>query len=209
MNDRVRTRRRTPRHETQRQLVDAAAKVVAKRGFRGATVDAIADQAGLTSGAVYSNFKTKEDLFLRLYEEKIRNRVTELRTAIDSTDRAEVALDAVIEDETALLSDREWFLLYIEFVLYAARTPSFAKRFAAARKAVLAERADGIRSGLQKWDVDPGAVDVDWIERAGTDLTYGMALHNLIDRRPAASADAAVGLRSLFTGALRSAGQEA
>jgi AcrR family transcriptional regulator len=177
--------------------------VVAKRGFRGATVEAITAEAGLTSGAVYSNFTTKEDLFLRLYEEKIHNRVTDLRAAIDSTGRAEVALHAVIEDEAALLADREWFLLYIEFVLYAARTPSFARRFATARREVLAERADGIRVGLQKWDVDPGAVDVDWIVRAGTALTYGMALHNLIDRRAAASDDVAAGLRALFTTAVR------
>lgn len=198
-----RRRRRAPRHETQRQLVDAAARVVAQRGFRGATVEAITSEAGLTSGALYSNFNTKEDLFLRLYEEKIRNRTVDLRTTVDTLDDADVVVDEVIEDEARLLADPEWFILYVEFVLHAARTPSFARRFAAARERVLADRADGIRMGLAKFGTDPDTVDVDWLVRAGTGLTYGVALHNLIDRRAEASDDVAVGLRDLFTGALR------
>src|ERR1022692_3114734 len=46
----------------------AAAQVFAERGFHGATLDAVASAAGFSKGAVYSNFKNKEDLFLALLE---------------------------------------------------------------------------------------------------------------------------------------------
>jgi AcrR family transcriptional regulator len=193
--------RRAPRHETQRQLVDAAAKVVAKRGFRGATVEAITNEAGLTSGALYSNFKTKEELFLRLYVDKIHSRVLDLRQMIDRHNRAQDVVTAAVEDEARVLADRQWLLLYIEFVLYAARTPSFARRFAAARRERLAERADAIRAGLAKFDRRP--IDADFLVRAGSGLTYGMALHNLIDRDDGAVDDVAQGLRYLLDGELR------
>jgi AcrR family transcriptional regulator len=197
--------RRPPRHETQRQLVDAAARVVAKAGFRGATVEAITSEAGLTSGALYSNFKTKEDLFLRLFEERIRNRNTDLRSIIEAAPTAEEARDAAFKDEARLLADREFFLLYLEFVLYAARSRAFAKRFAAVRRQVLAERADAIRVGFERWG-NPSDVDADFVVRAGSALTYGTALHHLIDRDEPAAADAlATGMRYLFTGVVRSA----
>ncbi len=195
----VQRRRRTSRQETQRQLVDAAGRVVAKHGLRGATVEAITSEAGLTSGALYSNFKTKEDLFLRLFEDKVGNRVSHLAGIVETNDGAEAALDAIVEDEARLLADRDWFVMYIEFVLYAARTPTFAKRFAAARRELLTERVQGVRAAVEKW-VERESLDIERLVRTGHALTYGMALHDIVDRRSVAEADVAAGLRDLFTG---------
>ena len=184
-------------------MIDAAARVVAKHGFGGATVEAITSEAGLTSGALYSNFKTKEDLFLRLYEDKIQNRARDPRPAVDDLERVEDVIDAAVSDEASLLADREWLVLSIEFALYAVRTPTFARRFAKARKERLAERAQAVRQGLVKFHADPRTVDVDWLVRAGSGLTYGVALDNLIDRRKPAADDVSRGLRDLLLGELR------
>src|ERR671916_640684 len=69
------TERRAPTHA---RLVAAATKVVARRGFHAATVDEIAEEAGVSVGALYSNFDGKDELFLavfdghmRWYEEKL------------------------------------------------------------------------------------------------------------------------------------------
>ena len=56
---------------TRRHLLEAAAIVFARDGFHGATLDAIASYAGFTKGAVYSNFKSKDDLFLALLDDRI------------------------------------------------------------------------------------------------------------------------------------------
>ncbi len=121
---------------------------------------------------------------------------------VETNDRAEAALDAIVEDEARHLADRDWFVMYIEFVLYAARTPTFAKRFAAARRQLLTERVQAVRAAVGKW-VESGSVDVERLVRTGHALTYVMALHNIVDRRSTAEADVAAGLRDLFTGALR------
>ena len=59
-----RPRRGERRLITRAQLLDAAERVFARGGLLGASVDAIALEAGYSTGAVYSNFKGKEDLFL-------------------------------------------------------------------------------------------------------------------------------------------------
>ena len=58
------------RELTRQQLLDAAAVVFSARGYHVASIDDIADAAGFTKGAVYSNFASKEDLFLALIRER-------------------------------------------------------------------------------------------------------------------------------------------
>jgi AcrR family transcriptional regulator len=52
------------RDKTVARLLDAAVEVIAEQGFQRASLDVIAARAGLTKGAIYSNFGSKEDLFL-------------------------------------------------------------------------------------------------------------------------------------------------
>src|SRR4030081_3736477 len=61
-------RRRERRAQTRTALLDAAERLWAERGIRGASLDDIANTAGLTKGAVYSNFTGKTDLLLALLE---------------------------------------------------------------------------------------------------------------------------------------------
>src|SRR4249920_557563 len=55
---------------TRRHLLEAAGVVFARQGFHGATLDEVAATAGFTKGAVYSNFTSKDDLFLALLEDR-------------------------------------------------------------------------------------------------------------------------------------------
>src|SRR4051794_40909408 len=52
--------------QTRKKLLDAAASLVATEGALAASLDAIAEKAGLTKGAVYSNFGSKEDLLFAM-----------------------------------------------------------------------------------------------------------------------------------------------
>src|SRR3712207_4431972 len=69
--------------QTREQLVDAATRVFARRGYAAASIEEIADEAGFTHGAVYSNFGGKEDLFLAVYAERIVRRQGEILVAHD------------------------------------------------------------------------------------------------------------------------------
>jgi AcrR family transcriptional regulator len=54
------------RARTRKKLIDAAAEVIGEKGFDRASLQEIAARAGMTRGAVYGNFKNKEELFLAL-----------------------------------------------------------------------------------------------------------------------------------------------
>lgn len=172
---------RPPRAQTRRRLLEAAASVFAERGFHGASVDAICLAAGLTTGALYSNFKGKDELFLALYEERIERRRRALGDAVKRSGGGREGLVAAAESVgRSLIDDRQWFLLYFEFALYASRNAAFARRFESVREEGLAELISGLRAGLAHTDLDRG-LEVDELARTIRALSYGLALDQLID----------------------------
>src|SRR5436853_4965753 len=62
------------KERTKSELVEAARAVFLRRGFHGASVEEIAEEAGYTKGAVYSNFDGKDALFLAAFEEHFERR---------------------------------------------------------------------------------------------------------------------------------------
>ena len=87
--------RRQPRAQTREEILDAAQRVFAQRGFHGASVEAVSEEAGFSTGAIYSNFKGKEELFLTLYEERIQRRRSELRDEMARAGGGEAGLASV------------------------------------------------------------------------------------------------------------------
>lgn len=121
--------------QTRERLLEAARIVFVQAGYRGASVDAIAAEAGYSKGAVYSNFEGKEDLFLelkRLYADAELAKFDALITEI-------AARKSNVEDMTrivrswldAFMADSEWLVLGIELQLHARRNAAFAARYGA------------------------------------------------------------------------------
>src|ERR1700722_16584516 len=115
------------RQQTRDYLLQAAAQVFSERGFHGATLDEVAAVAGFTKGAVYSNFKKKEDLFMALFQANYDREMEALRMALEGS---EVPPEARLSDFVSLISEgnrqagSNFGLLYEEFWLYAARNPA-------------------------------------------------------------------------------------
>src|SRR5208282_2448720 len=80
----VRLSREQSRAQTRERLLDAAREAFARNGFHGASVDEIASAAGFSTGALYSNFDGKEDLFLALMEREIDEHAREIAEAVRS-----------------------------------------------------------------------------------------------------------------------------
>ena len=114
----------------------------AEVGIRDAPVEVICDRAGFTRGAFYSNFGSKEQLFLAVHEVQMRERVDRLRAAVDtavgSVDSADpematsVALAAGMAFMESLAEDRTWYMLSAEFRAQALRQPELHAHTAAA-----------------------------------------------------------------------------
>jgi AcrR family transcriptional regulator len=123
------------REETREEVLAAAARVFAQRGFHATSLDAIAEEAGFSRGAVYYNFADKEELFLELLDRRCAQRAQDLHEVfadaadsdVDATSRqARLAADHALE---AMTGDPEWRALYLEFLAQAARDVAFRRRF--------------------------------------------------------------------------------
>jgi AcrR family transcriptional regulator len=128
-------RRRKTRAESQAQtqadLIEAAARVFKRRGYERASIAEIADEAGYSHGAVYSNFDGKEDLFLALYEQWVAQRVAEIdATWSEQGALAERAKAAADEWMRRLKSDPAPFLLRLELTVRAAHDRDLQRKLA-------------------------------------------------------------------------------
>jgi AcrR family transcriptional regulator len=123
------------REMTRRHLLDAAAVVFARDGFHGASLDDVAATAGFTKGAVYSNFKSKDDLFLAVFEDRYAREQREMKQVLTEEEQPyELGSEPEVFDRVRGVIDRtwddEWTALYLEFVLYAQRNAEAAKKLA-------------------------------------------------------------------------------
>ena len=112
---------------TRRKLIEAASVVFARRGFHAASIREVANEADYTKGAVYSNFRSKDELFLAVLETRSQERVEFYRRL------AEQARTRPGQDLAGLLprldeAEGAWCLLQLEVWLYATRHPAVLQR---------------------------------------------------------------------------------
>lgn len=112
---------------TTRALLDAAAAAFAERGYDAATMDEIARRVGLTKGALYYRYRSKEALFLALLDEQLDRYIEELRGAMTSGP-SPISDPAAAGEAFAQRIAGDWPRLFIEFVAYADRTGGEPRR---------------------------------------------------------------------------------
>jgi len=155
----VRLTRAQSRQRTREALVTAAMGLVARSGYAGASVDAIAAQAGFTVGALYANFGTKQELFLAVFERHCAEELAALRELTATTDSVAQLLAAV----TARFADldeahREWWQLWAELWLFAQRNPHAAQRLVTVQDETRQVIAEALRRGSDPVSDDAVAV---------------------------------------------------
>lgn len=141
---------RPPRDDVRTQILEAASSEFAAKGFADARVDAIAEAAGFTKGAVYSNFGGKDDLFYALLHQQIELR-TEIaaRIVADLPPTVDEAIDVLSSRLTASITqNREWQMLFFEYWVRAMRDPQRRAVFAEHRRVARAAIARQIDSVL-------------------------------------------------------------
>ncbi len=109
--------------------MEAAARVFSRRGYEGASIAEIAEEAGFSYGAVYSNFTDKEDLFLALYERWVAERVAEIDAEADEGVSVAEGAQALVSGWLRRVEDDpDVFLLRLEFTARAARDPRLREK---------------------------------------------------------------------------------
>ncbi|WP_277207489.1 TetR/AcrR family transcriptional regulator [Isoptericola croceus] len=193
------TSARSPRRErTRERLLDAALDVFAEVGMQATSIEAVCEAAGFTRGAFYSNFASKEELFVALMQRDANSQLGTLEQVVETVDVDALATPegfrAALRSVIATVrpdggARRQWCLVAAEFELLALRDPAVAELYLTERRRVRAELAtvlDRILSELGlRFVLDmPTAVD---LLMAAEDAESRAALLE----RPAGGADGA------------------
>jgi AcrR family transcriptional regulator len=167
--------------ETRSSLLRSAAKLFCRHGLEGASVDEVAQDAGYTKGAFYSNFKSKEELFLVMLDEKFSTELERLdRMLAGGEDPGAEARDAAADFLGYIHTDPEWPRLYFEFVAYAARNDEFRQELGTRQRALRERMAEVFRRWSESFDTPPPLPLTD-IAAMTFVMADGFLLNQLID----------------------------
>ncbi len=177
---------------TRRRLVDSAELVFARNGFHGATVEEIAHEAGATTGALYSNFAGKEDLFLALFEERIEADMGEYAEIVQAGTTLQEQARGAADHWMKILRERpNYFPLLIEFWSYAIREPRLRERLGGRFAALRSGSAKVASEGAKRWGLSASPEAGERLGLFINALGNGLALEKLVD--PDAVPDALFG----------------
>jgi AcrR family transcriptional regulator len=116
------------RAHTRAALLESAGRVIAQRGFHGASIEAITAQAGYTGGAFYSNFESKQDLFAALLQERVFKVWGEILTANATPGRPTARQIGEISAAMNRHPDSRWVIqLWLELMANAGRDERFRR----------------------------------------------------------------------------------
>jgi AcrR family transcriptional regulator len=168
---RKRLTREQSKDQTRQRLLDAAQGIFMKKGFVAASVEDIAEAAGYTRGAFYSNFRSKPELFLELLRRDHEAMQADLQDIFKEGASREEMEDSVLRYYSRLPFRNECFLLWVEAKLLAARDARFRTRFSA----FMNEKLEGLTEYISEFS-----------SQVGTPLTLpaatlAMGLMGLID----------------------------
>jgi AcrR family transcriptional regulator len=180
-------------------LMESAARVFTRRGLQQASIDEVAGDAGFTKGAFYANFKSKEELFLAMLDERFAQRIEQIdRVWSSDGDMRDKARQAG-QDFAEYLSDDEWSRLFFEFAAYAARNEEFRQELVTRYRALRERVADIYSQQKEKLGIEP-AVAPEQVAAMIFAMVNGLALEKLLE--PDVVADDAFGtmLVAFFAG---------
>jgi AcrR family transcriptional regulator len=148
--------RKEKQAKTRSALLRSAAKLICRKGISDASVDDISTAAGYTKGAFYANFRSKEELFLVMLDEKYAEELERLETALAGEGApAEEARNAAEEFIRFAWSDPQWPKLYFEFAAYAARNPEFREELATRDRRIREQMVEVLRRWSADFEAEP------------------------------------------------------
>lgn len=137
------------KRQTVERLLDSSEIVFSNKGFYGASVEEIAEEAGYSKGAVYANFKSKEDLFLALYDRRFNQQLADwgkvFEHKLDDAGRAD-KVEEVLLSHAKFNEDTQWTMLMLEFTLYALRNEDAKGKLASRYTQILDSMKESIQT---------------------------------------------------------------
>jgi TetR/AcrR family transcriptional regulator, fatty acid metabolism regulator protein len=151
--------RRSTREDKRRRIIDAAVKVFAEKGFFGAKVSEIADAAGVADGTIYLYFKSKDDILISLFQEKMSEIVKQLQAILSELPDPETKMRRYVIEHLKLVARQPELMQVLTVELrQSARfikeySPKAFARYLAVIGMIIEE---GQRAGVFRKDIDAG-----------------------------------------------------
>ena len=150
----VRMRRAEQVERNHGAVLEAARQVFIERGYAGASLEAIAEEAGFSKGVVYSQFGSKPDLFFALLERRIEERAAQNERIVAQSVGVD-ALRELIQAANRYAADSGWPYLLTEFRALAMRDPELNRRYAQAHSRSVESLASALGRVYEGAGVDP------------------------------------------------------
>jgi AcrR family transcriptional regulator len=168
--------------EARDELLSAALRVFARRGYREAGVDEIAAEAGYSKGALYWHFSSKEDLLLALLEERIdapvRERVALLESAPPDRD---MSVEATREFARRVGEEREALLLEREYWSIAIRDPELRARYVERQTELRTALASALQARARHLGTPDLPMPAEEVARIVMSIIGGLAVEDLVE----------------------------
>ena len=189
---------------TRERLLDAAARTFARKGYAGASVEEIAQSAGYSIGALYSNFGGKQELFLELMAGRASRRRATMAEILQADDDPVEALAELLQRTGS--PDPDLMALRAEFWLYAVRNPEAMGALTAQRREQIDALVEVVSAAMSRLSV-PAGVSASAVATVSLAMFQGLMRQRRIDPERVSSELLAQGLRWLFAGLQVSAAQ--
>jgi AcrR family transcriptional regulator len=176
----ARLSREESKRRTHERLLAAAREVFLQRGFHAASVAEIAERGGYTTGAIYSNFGGKDDLFLAMLDVELAERAVSQREVLRARSFEEMARAAARDLYRAGLRDPAMTPLIVEFWTYAADKPDLRERARELNDRQMERIAEIVRDGCERHGVRL-RIPPEEAARGGGALSRGVRLERLLD----------------------------
>jgi AcrR family transcriptional regulator len=179
------TRKRLSREErradTRGRLLASALVVFGREGFEGASVEEIAEEAGFSTGAVYSAFGGKQELFFAVLDRCLDEERRELGEIFEREEPLEVRISAVGRWKPGPLeSEEQWRKLATEFWLHAVRDPRARELLAERQRRQRAAAARLLEGTYSERGLRP-PVEAGMLADAVIGMQVGMAMRAIVD----------------------------
>ena len=172
---RKRLTREESRAQTRATLIAVGRKHFLRFGLGGAVTEKIAEDAGYSRGALYSNFEGKEELFVAVIHEEQARRLNFFRSLLKDEPSSRKRVKKLRDAIANLMTDHDWIVLRAEFEVGALRSESIRKSFVEAHRQQLHDGSELVRDLLRSPDVTSSLTPDDFITVI-INLAHGLAV---------------------------------
>lgn len=113
--------------QTMNELMASAFELFGTKGFAQTSVAEITDHAGYAKGSFYRHWNSKDELFLSIVEQKLKQYRAARHESIRGAGDLEEAMNVIWDFLETIISDKNWSSIFLEFTVYSATSEVLRK----------------------------------------------------------------------------------